>query len=120
MMLFGPLPVEGFYAIAFYLYIVFNNIYITAIFDNLFQNSSVGTPLISLQADDGDVGDNAKVDLSFVIDDAALPDYIFFKIEVTGRNQFVIKQNTSFDRETKASQYKVTLFLFYLQDQCQI
>ena len=74
-----------------------------------FQNSTVGHPVITLIAVDDDVGDNSKVDLMFVIDDVALPDYRYFIITNVGPNKFVIRQNTTFDREAKASQYKVWL-----------
>ena len=65
--------------------------------------------MITLIAVDDDVGDNSKVDLMFVIDDVALPDYRYFLITNVGPNKFVIRQNTTFDREAKASQYKVWL-----------
>lgn len=78
------------------------------------QNSTVGEPVITLQTEDDDVGNNAAVDVMFVQDVSEMSDYRYFYIQpVSSSNgQFVIKQNTTFDREAKTAQYKVWMLVY--------
>ena len=68
--------------------------------------------MITIVASDADEGNNSFVDLTFVKDDNELNGYRFFYIQRDSpqANQFTIRQNVTFDRET-ATQYKVSLFV---------
>lgn len=77
----------------------------------LFQDSPVGSDIVTIEATDEDIGVNALVDFYFLTDITQLDDYKYFYMvtDASEPNRVTIKQNTTFDRENKSKQYKVNI-----------
>lgn len=64
-----------------------------------------------LRATDEDIGVNSETSFHFVTDVDDLDGYKYFTMTTSEPNSVTIRQDTTFDRENKAKQYKVSVFI---------